>query len=523
MRRSRSAGCALPSRQRGQALVFATITVAVVLLAMLVMVSSGQLTTEKMRLQNTGDAAAYSGALALSRDYNFSAYTNRAMVANQVAIAQWVGMTSWARHNKQVFNRTVFSLVPCATALIGTPTADALSCLSTWNSYGSKARSFSSNVESVAGKGIPALNDLIGALSTAQSIYHYASLAAVPLLVNNVIKANDPDAALASSITNVIFEMNFLSKYQNFSRTYGNNNLKELERFADVTHRSLDAFSGSNGAVQRVSLVPFPVAFQAYGTIRSVPGIAGNGGTMLLTGEHTGGTELTKDFKTWNALDASTMTGYMQFWTGCASLLTLYYPTCWNYAPIGFPLGWDGAHAGPAQIKLTSFTGDNYLHTAQSYGTVAVHVASVAAAVSGLYPPGSIGTYSGLRPYQELSNLTTGTTNGMKNVDATAAGSNIPSVVIEVEKVPSAIRTTANMGTSPNGNAKIGATPVAMRIPDKFAGAKGMRVVSGAEVYFARPTARSDGVVEWPSLFNPYWQARLRDTHSEATLSAALQ
>lgn len=125
---SRPATLPRPARQRGQALVFATITMAVVLLALLVMVSSGQLATEKMRLQDTGDAAAYSGALLVSRDYNFSAYTNRAMVANQVAVAQWVGMTSWARHNQQVFTSVVGALTPCLTAMVGMPSRKRSSC-----------------------------------------------------------------------------------------------------------------------------------------------------------------------------------------------------------------------------------------------------------------------------------------------------------------------------------------------------------------------------------------------------------
>ena len=33
--------------------------------------------------------------------------------------------------------------------------------------------------------------------------------------------------------------------------------------------------------------------------------------------------------------------------------------------------------------------------------------------------------------------------------------------------------------------------------------------VGAAEVYFHRPTPRTDGMVELPSLFNPYWEARL--------------
>ena len=79
--------------QRGQALVFALFTSVLVILALFAMYSMGGQTIEKIKLQNTPDAAAYSAALAEARDYKFSAYTNRAMVANKFGLAQFVGLT----------------------------------------------------------------------------------------------------------------------------------------------------------------------------------------------------------------------------------------------------------------------------------------------------------------------------------------------------------------------------------------------------------------------------------------------
>ena len=68
--------------------MFVTVTILVMVIAMLMTYSIGQLTNQKTRLQNTADAAAYSAALAQARDYNFSAYMNRAMIANDVSVAQ---------------------------------------------------------------------------------------------------------------------------------------------------------------------------------------------------------------------------------------------------------------------------------------------------------------------------------------------------------------------------------------------------------------------------------------------------
>ncbi|GEM_PF-6932788 len=67
-----------------------------VLIALFMTFSAAKLTTAKMEVQNAADAAAYSVSVLEARDLNFMAYTNRAMIANDVAIAQIVGLTSWA-------------------------------------------------------------------------------------------------------------------------------------------------------------------------------------------------------------------------------------------------------------------------------------------------------------------------------------------------------------------------------------------------------------------------------------------
>jgi len=83
-------------KQKGQAiLLILLVTVAGALLA-LSLVNVGILTSEKMQLQNAADATAYSISTLEARDLNFTAYTNRAMVANEVALGQMVGLMSWA-------------------------------------------------------------------------------------------------------------------------------------------------------------------------------------------------------------------------------------------------------------------------------------------------------------------------------------------------------------------------------------------------------------------------------------------
>ena len=88
----------LSRQQQGQAIIFVILFLGVVTLSLVFLYKAGKITSEKMQVQNAADAAAYSVSITEARDLNFMAYTNRAMVANEVAIGQMVGMASWATH-----------------------------------------------------------------------------------------------------------------------------------------------------------------------------------------------------------------------------------------------------------------------------------------------------------------------------------------------------------------------------------------------------------------------------------------
>jgi hypothetical protein len=71
---------------------------AAIIGVMLIAFNSGQVSNAKMRAMNAADAAAYSGAVWQARSLNFQAYMNRAMVANEVAIAQSVSLRAWTQY-----------------------------------------------------------------------------------------------------------------------------------------------------------------------------------------------------------------------------------------------------------------------------------------------------------------------------------------------------------------------------------------------------------------------------------------
>ena len=92
-------------RQQGQALVLFLGFAAALIGIMLVSFNSGQVTNAKMRAMNAADAAAYSGAVWQARSLNFQAYMNRAMVVNEVTIAQSISLRSWVDYlNRFVSN-----------------------------------------------------------------------------------------------------------------------------------------------------------------------------------------------------------------------------------------------------------------------------------------------------------------------------------------------------------------------------------------------------------------------------------
>ena len=84
--------------QQGQALPLGLVMLVAVAATVYFMFNSGQLVQEKIRLTNTADAVAYSGGVYEARVLNYDAYTNRAIIANEIAIGQAVGLSSWAKY-----------------------------------------------------------------------------------------------------------------------------------------------------------------------------------------------------------------------------------------------------------------------------------------------------------------------------------------------------------------------------------------------------------------------------------------
>ncbi len=101
-------------------------TVAAVLI---LLYNLGQTTVEKTRAVNAADAAAYSGGIWVARQLNFMAYTNRAMIANHVAVGHFISYMSWIRYVEDSSDklRSVTQFIPYVNV--------ATQILATWAQY----------------------------------------------------------------------------------------------------------------------------------------------------------------------------------------------------------------------------------------------------------------------------------------------------------------------------------------------------------------------------------------------------
>lgn len=91
-------------QQRGQAMVYGLFVLAGGLAALFFLFNAGQLIQDKDKLIITADATAYSAGVMHARALNYTAYANRALIANEIAVAQMVSVASWTRYTEQHAN-----------------------------------------------------------------------------------------------------------------------------------------------------------------------------------------------------------------------------------------------------------------------------------------------------------------------------------------------------------------------------------------------------------------------------------
>jgi hypothetical protein len=274
-----------PQKQQfGQAMVFVVLFLGIVTLSLVFLYKAGKITSEKMQLQNAADAAAYSVSLTEARDLNFMAYTNRAMVANEVAIGQLVGMASWATHWESfgsyllAYHRLFISPLVSAASL-GTATAPVETVFQTVARVGFQVPGkFFFKVFKVIGNiGATVLHTINKVYGAIQTGYHYASIlygisAYIDVVDGNAPNAKISDFGMMALIAHTLTYTDIIPGYDSFIQTYKPTDAEMaegFERFAAVVNGSRDEFSRHRGWTLPLEIPPvFPINLDYTGPDR---------------------------------------------------------------------------------------------------------------------------------------------------------------------------------------------------------------------------------------------------------------
>ncbi len=248
------------SKQRGYAAVLLIVLIGVMGLSTVTMYNSGQLTTSKMRQQNAADAAAYSVANIISRDLNFVAYTNRAMVANQAAVGQMVGLASWINYLEQMAINldTIAGWIPyvgVATELL----KQVMEAVATGVNY-------------FAEYSVLGIDYVITGLALAQQGVHVALQFSAVEIYEAVATKNDPDVNIVSGLTAVSLAKSYLSLKSKLHYTdepergtsaKATKDLERYDEFAEIVSNSRDQFTERRAWNVRAPIIPWVTRFNA--------------------------------------------------------------------------------------------------------------------------------------------------------------------------------------------------------------------------------------------------------------------
>lgn len=270
-------------RQAGQALVLGLVLSFAGLLGLFFLFSAGQVTASKQRLVNAADAAAYSAALWRARVLNFHAYANRAIVAQEVAVAQAVTLTSWAKYfEKFVANAQILSVA-------WPPAAPVLSAA---ERIAGTARELAERTaaDEIQLRAAPT----IGYKSLLQRSQEVLQLSAdtfgLGAVANEIARANDPRF--------FAFVIGDGGAFSRFTRRYESDS--DRTRLRDVVVSSLDPFvRGPRRDDLRLLLLPS----SCFGRTTDVD-------RWFRWWRKRGGTELTPDLDRWQAVDTGSIHDY---------------------------------------------------------------------------------------------------------------------------------------------------------------------------------------------------------------------
>jgi len=452
--------------QSGSVSVYILGMLPAMVLALLFVYNSYQLSNERTRLQNSTDAVAYSVGSVSAKDLNFKAYTNRAMVANHVAVAQAVSLQSWVRWLDVFISniQRLTSWIPGVGSII-TGIKQAMNQVE-------------DGLGTVLGAYIRVLDAVNYLYLFAQGASHFAANVMAIDTYAAVAQANDPEIDTGFSIATTASAASFTAAHFGNTRRYSssttetvdNRDVYRMDEFRDVTLRSRDPFSW--GLTRNYDLffkirlgvikVDFPKA----------------GGTTLLNDANDSDS---RDYYTWQSMDTFSMH---------VDRLTL---KGWKSEEL--PIGWGGAQTGSEHDFSEQSGLGHYRKNPDASEDIDSNPQND--------DEDEMGSYSGLRTYYDIRDR--GLIDRLDNKIL---------VVLSKPNGDEAVKTVKALDIVP-ADSQVDLEQYGGLYDDR------MTAISAAELYFARPSGlsgwsrgRSSGGsggvgIEYGNLYNPFWQTRL--------------
>ena len=432
-------------RQRGQVLPVSIALMMIVSGLFYLMVNAGQTVTEKMRVTNAADAAAYSAAVLEARALNFDAYMNRGIVANQMAIAQAVSFASWIDYFAHAADHIAATAAEIEEFMLPDPRIIPLEAALGGSEFvaeyfgGQSVGDYAAYAIDGIGGFITALNFASVGLSTAQDAVQVNLTAGVRQgeVAQQVVRAMDP--ALDAEVVPVTHG------FDTFTKSWSGD---DRERLKQVAMNSRDQFTRERNWTIDGFDIPL---------VRSDPSIKKRGGTEII------------GYDEWRGVDTLELHG-QRF--GCGKLGLSWCDD------VREPIGWGG-------IEVDAGAGDaGHGYHGNAYGE---NPTTASRADSVMRQPG-YAIYSGLPSVHEIT-------------DTDPKNDAVTGITIRVWKKQSDALTSGGAAQlKPAGQ---------LQVFDDHPAAGDMVALSRAQVFFDRIAARADGKSELGSLYNPYWRVRL--------------
>jgi Flp pilus assembly protein TadG len=491
-------------QQSGQVLALTVIMMLVLGIATFMLFNTGQLVTRKTKLTNAADAAAYSAAVEEARVMNFMAYTNRARIANQVAIAQAVSLVSWMNYARKVANniKKVLRYAKYVAGLAGPEGLTIAEIVSKVATTVARAVAKADKlVTSTANVEIRSLDKVTGILSKSQDLViglllkkSKGAIGQFELhsIVSTVVYDNDRDA----SVTYVSSGVSARPFYQWVKEYFHHYKLgPDHNRYKNVIMEARDGFTRNRHENEL-------------------------GGTLKVRG----GADLLK-YNTWAAVD--TLSFHIPI-----PIIGKEVPIGWGSAQTGkkrsylkgesHGRGWKSPYDRKRQRPYGGSRRANKRATKRAQKN-STRLAGRSKGRSG---------YRGLRQYYDIADVEPKNfTKKSKDYCDMSSSLTGPCITVEAEIEKDQVRTTETIeggdkkdtmvdSQAKQKNAKAGES---MKLKDAEAGGV-MTAIASAQVYFYRPydsenfhrhdkfQKDSENYIEYGSLFSPYWQARLVPT-----------